>query len=82
MWQKLGFDTTNGDHIFATKTMSNKIVCRTKRSHGSGEISPFILDCIRRQMLLNKRDFAEALACPLTRVQYETILIDEGHFRA
>jgi hypothetical protein len=80
MWTKLGFtiDYSRRD-ITAMLVVNDRIVLRTKRSHGAGKLDGEIPHFIRKAMRLNQPQFREAVDCPLSREGYMAILASGGH---
>jgi hypothetical protein len=75
MWHKLGFTILRGrKDIVATLTLDGRLAVHTKRSHGTKTLDGQIPDLIKRQMYLSRRQFDDAIECPLTREAYEAIV--------
>ncbi len=79
MWRKLHSTTSKGrDHIYAELEIDGKAVARTHRSHGSGGITSFVQRKMQEQRKLTKRQFLDAVNCPLSYEDYLAILRDQG----
>jgi hypothetical protein len=66
------------DHRHAVFGHEGKVIVRTRRSLGSGDIEGKIRDFIRQQMHLNDSQFRSLIACPLKRDGYTEILGAKG----
>lgn len=80
-----GFEKSNNDHtkcIYYTFS-GKKTSVWTKISHGSShkKLSENIQRQIAKQCKLTNIQFDNLLDCPLTREDYETMLINNGHIR-
>lgn len=79
VWRKFQMRISSSRDIHALLYDNDgRLILRTRRSHGSGKISGDIPNMIRQQMKLNHEQFAQAIACPLTREGYLQILRDKG----
>lgn len=81
-----GFEENNSDHkkyIYYTFT-GQKTSIWTKISHGSGhaEISPINIKNMANQCHLTTGEFHNLIDCPLSRVNYESQLVSNGHIRS
>ena len=75
MWKKLGFVIDDkGKDVKATLWVENRMILRTKRSHGAKATKGMLLQFIRQKMRLNDVQFADALQCPLDSAGYIAIL--------
>jgi hypothetical protein len=75
---KFGFETREGDHLFAWLVHDGKVIVRTRRSHKRGDLP--MQHAIRSQMKLSEDELREAIACTLGRDQYITLLQTKGVF--
>lgn len=73
---KLGFQTRNSGDLLAWFEFEGKIIARTRRSKGSGDLP--MQHSIRQQMRLNERELREAIDCVITRDKYIEILRSKG----
>jgi len=77
-----GFERSEGDHSFFVyySTQGKKSTVRTKVSHGSGnkDISDGLVGMMARQCKLSVKEFRNLVDCPLSRDQYEEILMTKG----
>jgi len=79
MWTKFQFEQDDsGDHVVALLRHGGKIIVKTKRSHGSGDVISSVQRHIQKQMKLSRDQFRDAVACPLTREGYLEILRGQG----
>lgn len=79
MWQKLGFTLDYGSaDVKANLIIDDKLILRTRRSHGRGRLGGNIPYMIRQQMKLNQAQFEDAIACPLGRQDYLHLLRSKG----
>lgn len=74
--QKLGFQTRKGNDLLAWFEYEGKIVVRTRRSYGSGDLP--MQHSIRQQLKLNEDQIREVIDCSLTREGYIEILRTKG----
>lgn len=74
--QKFQLQTRNAGDRLAWLEYEGKIIIRTRRSHGSGDL-PFS-DKIRTQLKLNEEEFRRAIQCHLSREDYIEILRRKG----
>jgi hypothetical protein len=72
---KLGLQTRNARDRLAWFEYEGKVITRTKRSHGKGELPG---DLIRQQLKLNDKQLAGVLDCSLYREDYVEILKTRG----
>lgn len=84
--RRKGFEVSNTDHIklFYTSTAGKKTGVWTKASHGGKqkEILPHNLSKMAEQCKLSNQDFERLIDCPLTRKEYEDMLIAAGEIAA
>jgi hypothetical protein len=77
-----GFRKVETDHsVFIYHTQENlKSRVRTKTSHGSNnqDISVHLFSAMASQCKLTTRQFTDLIECPLSRVDYESILQGQG----
>jgi hypothetical protein len=73
---KLGFQTRSSGDLLAWFEFEGKIIARTRRSKGSGDLP--MQHSIRQQMRLNERELREAIGCVITRDKYIEILRSKG----
>lgn len=82
MWGKLGYEIDDKrDHVKAYLYVDGKLIAWTKRSHGKPKIEGPVIHMIRKQMQLNRRQFEDAIMCPLTRDMYHEILREQGYLK-
>lgn len=77
-----GFKQSETDHhrfIYWT-LYDKKTPVKTKTSHGSGykTLQDGLLSEMARQCCLTKSEFFRLIDCPLTREEYEALLIEQG----
>ena len=75
-------DQKNRDHIYYVyiTTDGKKSSIFTYYSHSSkNEIDDYLTKCMARQCRLRITEFKELIKCPLKQIDYEKILIDNGH---
>lgn len=77
-WKKLGMVIKKSKDRHALLYVDGKMVIRTMRSHGSGQLDGQIPQFIMKQMKLDKAQFKDLIDCPLKREGYIQILIDKG----
>lgn len=73
---KLRLRTRNTGDLLAWFEFQEKIVTRTRRSKGSGDVP--MQHSIRQQLKLNEEQLKEAISCRLTRDAYIDILRAKG----
>lgn len=76
LMQKFEFKTRDGADRLAWFEHEGKIITRTRRSKGSGDLP--MQHSIRQQLKLNDKEFHEAIGCTLTREGYVEILRSKG----
>jgi hypothetical protein len=83
--EKKGFVSANGDHsFFVYRTVSGLTTSVfTKTSHGSGHktISDELVSRMAKQCGLNTGQFKKLVECPLSRENYEAILVEAKRIR-
>jgi len=77
-WDKLKMVIKNSGDKHALFYVDGQLILRTKRSMGAGKLDGNIPNLIRQQMKLNEQQFADLIACPLTRDGYVQILRGKG----
>ena len=73
---KFGLRTRSGRDLLAWFEFDGKVVTRTRRSKGSGDLP--MQHSIRQQLKLNERQLRQAIGCSLTREGYVEILRGKG----
>lgn len=73
---KLELKTRNSGDLLAWFEVDGKIITRTRRSKGSGDLP--MQHSIRQQLKLNESQFREAISCRLSREAYIDILRAKG----
>jgi hypothetical protein len=83
--EKKGFVLADGDHNFFTYYSKDgqKTSVWTKTSHGSKykTLGDSLVSAMAQQCRLTTPEFKKFVACPLTRDEYEGLLIERGHFK-
>lgn len=69
---KLGLKTRSSRDLLAWFEFDGKVVTRTRRSKGSGDLP--MQHSIRQQLKLDEQQLKEAIGCTLTREAYIEIL--------
>ena len=72
---KLSLSVRNSRDRLAWFEHDGKVVTRTKRSHGHGDLPG---NLIRQQLKLNESQLAEIIGCKLERSDYIAILREKG----
>ena len=73
---KLSLKTRNSRDLLAWFEYEGKIITRTRRSKGSGDLP--MQHSIRQQLKLNEEQFRKAIGCTLTLQEYIDILQAKG----
>jgi len=73
---KLGLKTRDSRDLLAWFEYEGKIITRTRRSKGSGDLP--MQHSIRQQLKLNEQQLRGALSCTLSREGYTDILRSKG----
>ena len=73
---KLNLQTRDSRDLLAWFEYEGKIITRTRRSKGSGDLP--MQHSIRQQLKLNEEQFRKAIGCTLTRQDYIDILRAKG----
>ena len=77
-----GFKKANRDHKwFFLYVDGKKTGVRTKISRGKEEYSGGLLRSVLQQVRLNRGEFQDFVACPLSGKQYAAILAERGEIR-
>ncbi|MEE8392180.1 MAG: hypothetical protein V3S14_15500 [Anaerolineae bacterium] len=71
---KLGFERRETHHRVYRLYLGGRLVARTFISHGERELSDFHVSQMARQMRLRKREFMNAVRCPLEQEEYYALL--------
>ena len=74
--EKWRFQTRDSKDLLAWFEFEGKIITRTRRSKGSGDLP--MQHSIRQQLKLNDQQFRGAIDCTLTRESYIEILRTKG----
>jgi len=79
--ERKGFVKKNGNHSFffyVTKS-GIKTNIRTKTSYGTNhrDIGDNLLSCMARNCELNNKQFNDLIECPLSRDDYEQLLVNQ-----
>ena len=72
---KLGMETSDSKHHHAWLVHNGVTVVRTKRSHGNSKFIPE--DLIRKQLHVNKDQFAGLQSCTVSKDAYIQILVEQ-----
>lgn len=81
--ERKGFRKHDGHHSFFVyySTSNLKTGVRTKVSHGENQIGDKLIGAMARQCRLSKDDFKKLIECPLSREQYEAMLVEAGELK-
>ncbi len=71
---KLGFESKSGHHRIFRLYLDGKLVARTYISHGHREVGRYHIGQMAHQMRLSRREFLDAVKCPLTQEEYHGLL--------
>lgn len=71
---KLGFERTDSHHRIYRLYLDGQLVARTFLSHGQRELNDYLIGQMARQLRLSRQEFLDAVACPLDRESYYTLL--------
>ena len=74
--RKFDMKTRHGPDLHAWFVHDDKVITRTRRSKGSGDVP--MQHSIRQQLKLNEDQLSEAISCGLTREGYVEILREKG----
>ena len=73
---KLGLKTRDSRDLLAWFEYEGKIITRTRRSKGSGDLP--MQHSIRQQLKLNEKQLREVISCTVNREGYTDILRSKG----
>ena len=73
---KLGMTTRQSDHFHAWLEVDGRVVVRTRRSHGSGDLPAS--DLIRQQLKVNEQQLGGLIDCSMRRDEYIAHLRSRG----
>ena len=71
---KLDFERRDSHHRLYRLHLDGQLVARTFVSHGQRELTSYHLGKMARQMRLSRREFLDAIECPLDREAYYTLI--------
>jgi len=71
---KLDFERKSGHHRIFRLYFDGALMARTYISHGQREVASFHIGQMARQMRLSRREFLDAVECPLEREEYYSLL--------
>ena len=71
---KLGFERRDSHHRIYRLYLDGKLVARTFVSHGRRELTDFHIAQMSKQMRLSRREFIDAVKCPLDRDTYYALI--------
>ena len=71
---KLGFEPKAGHRRIFRLYLDGRLVARTYISYGQREVGRYHIGQMARQMGLSRREFLDAIKCPLTREEYYGLL--------
>ena len=74
--EKLGLQTRDSGDVLAWFEFEGKIITRTRRSKGSGDLP--MQHSIRQQLKLNEQQFSGIISCSLKLPDYIEILREKG----
>ncbi len=74
LMRKFGFEKTETHHHVYRLWLDGRLAARTFISHGERELSRFHVSKMARQMRLSKRQFVDAVECPLSQETYCRLL--------
>ncbi len=78
IFRKLDLNVRSTGHQYGWLLVNGKKILRVHYSHGRGDIPGKVINKIRGQLKLSKRDFKDLIECPLTYEDYITILKQKG----
>lgn len=73
-WNKLGMKIIETHHRRALFYHDGRLILKTYRSHGKGELKGRQPEKIRGQMRLDREQFQDLVDCPLGRAEFIEIL--------
>ena len=71
---KLDFERRDSHHRIYRLYLDGQLVARTFTSHGQRELTSYHIGQMARQMRLSRREFLDAVECPLDREAYHTLI--------
>ncbi len=78
IFRKLDLNVRSTGHQYGWLLVNGKKILRVHYSHGRGDIPGKVINKIRGQLKLSKRDFKGLIECPLTYEDYIAILKQKG----
>lgn len=78
--KKKGFIEEPGDHKFFVLYIDGKRTnIRTKTSHCGQDINDHLINKMKKQVHLEKKDFLDLIKCPLSKEKYKNMMIQGGY---
>lgn len=80
--KKKGFidsESHSCDHKYLDLFFEGKYIGYTKLSHGSGDLTDYLIKQMSDQCKLSKQQFADLVNCPLSKDDYIEILRGKGY---
>lgn len=71
---KLDFERRDSHHRIYRLYLDGQLVARTFISHGQRELTSYHIGQMAKQMRLSRREFLDAVECPLDREAYHTLI--------
>lgn len=71
---KLDFEQRDSHHRIYRLYLDGQLVARTFISHGQRELTSYHIGQMAKQMRLSRREFLDAVECPLDREAYHTLI--------
>jgi len=71
---KLGFERRDSHHRIYRLYLDGRLVAHTVISHGQRELTSYHIGQMAKQMRLSRREFLDAIQCPLDREAYHTLI--------
>jgi len=71
---KLGFERHDSHHRIYRLYLDGQLLARTFISHGRRELSHFHVGQMAKQIRLSRREFLDAVACPMDQESYYTLV--------
>ena len=71
---KLGFERRDSHHRIYRLYLDGQLAARTFISHGQRELTSYHIGQMAKQMRLSRREFLDAVECPLDREAYYTLI--------
>jgi len=71
---KLDFEWHDSHHRIYRLYLDGRLVARTFISHGQRELTNYHIGQIAKQMRLSRREFLDAVECPLERETYHVLI--------